>query len=116
MSTPRDPVRNQSPDADADRRVDSRADPSTALRDCRNAIEVIDRRIVALLAERVTLCLVAAQAKRDAALPIVDLAREVEVLRAAQAMAAEAKLPVQAVREIFERIVAVSRRAQQEAR
>lgn len=101
--------------AQHDSTSDGATGSSAALRDCRNAIEAVDRRIVALLAERVALCLVAAQAKRAAALPIVDPERESDVLRAAQSHAAAAGLPADAVRDVFERIVVLSRRAQQEA-
>lgn len=110
MTSPRDPSRLSTHD------LEVAVEPGAALRDCRNAIEEVDRRIVALLAERMTLCLRAATAKRNAALPIVDPVREAEVLRSAQALAAESGLPPEPVREIFERIVALARRAQLEER
>ena len=94
----------------------SHGEPADELRDCRNAIEVVDRRIVALLAERVALGLRAADAKRAAGLPIVDPARESEVLRCAIEAAEERNLPSKPVRHIFERIIELSRRAQESTR
>jgi prephenate dehydrogenase len=90
--------------------------PGEVLMECRNAIEVVDRRIVALLAQRVALGLRAATAKRDAGLPIADPAREADVFANVVAAADEQGLSVGAVRDIFQRIVAMSRRAQEDAR
>lgn len=92
---------------------ESARDPRDELRDCRNAIEVIDRRIVALLAQRVALGLRAADAKRRAGLPIIDASREAEVLRVAVDAARDEGLPIDPVRELFERIVRISRQAQE---
>jgi chorismate mutase len=83
---------------------------------CRNAIEVIDRRLVALLAQRVALGVRAAAAKRAAGLPLVDHEREAEVMRNVIAEARAHDLPVEPVEQLFGRIVAMSRRAQEEAR
>jgi chorismate mutase/prephenate dehydratase len=91
-------------------------DPREELIDCRNAIEVVDRRIVGLLAQRVALALRAASAKRAAGLPLVDRAREAEVLHRVAAEARGHDLPADAVEHIFERIVAMSRRAQEDGR
>ena len=90
--------------------------PADELMACRNAIEVVDRRIVALLAQRVALGLRAATAKREAGLPMVDPAREAEVMANVVAAAGEQGLPADPVRELFQRIVAMSRRAQEDAR
>jgi chorismate mutase len=90
--------------------------PRDELRECRNAIEVVDQRIVALLAQRVALGLRAAEAKRAAGLPLVDRARESEVLRGALAAARDHELPPEAVQRIFERIIELSRRAQEPPR
>ena len=91
-------------------------DPREELIDCRNAIEVVDRRIVALLAQRIALALRAANAKRAAGLPLVDRAREAEVIHRVVAEARSHDLPHDAVERIFERIVAMSRRAQEDQR
>jgi chorismate mutase len=90
--------------------------PRDELRDSRNAIEVVDRRIVALLAQRVALGLRAAEAKRAAGLPMVDRARESDVLRSVLAAAREHSLPSDSVERIFEQIIDLSRRTQEAAR
>ena len=90
-------------------------DPHEELRDCRNAIEVVDRRIVALLAQRVALALRAASAKRAAGLSLVDRARESEVIDRVAAEARSHHLPADAVERVFERIIDMSRRAQENA-
>ena len=90
-------------------------DPHEELRDCRNAIEVVDRRIVALLAQRVALALRAASAKRAAGLPLVDRARETEVIDRVVAEGRGHGLPADGLEKIFERIVTMSRRAQEDA-
>ena len=94
----------------------SASEPLDELRDCRNAIEVVDRRIIDLLAQRVALGLRAAEAKRAAGLPIVDRARESDVLRSVLTAAREHDLPAASVERIFERIIDLSRRAQETAR
>jgi chorismate mutase len=94
----------------------TRREPRDELRDCRNAIEVIDTRIVTLIAQRVQLGLRAAEAKRAAGLPLVDPARESEVLRFVLAAARDHELPDEPVQRIFERIIELSRRAQEKPR
>jgi chorismate mutase/prephenate dehydratase len=91
-------------------------DPRDELRDCRNAIEVVDSRIVALLAQRVELALRAAAAKRAAGLSLVDPARESEVIDRVILEARPHNLPADAIRQVFERIIDMSRRAQEDAR
>ena len=91
-------------------------DPREELMECRNAIEVVDRRIVALLAQRVALSLRAAAAKRDAGLPVVDPKREAAVIAHVLSAAREHRLPTDAVREVFQQVVEMSRRAQERAR
>lgn len=94
----------------------SARDPHDELMECRNAIEVVDQRIISLLAQRVALALRAARAKRDAGLPIVNPDREADVIQAAIAAASVEGLPADPVREIFQQIVGISRRAQESAR
>ena len=91
-------------------------DPHEELRDCRNAIEVVDRRIVALLAQRMTLARRAAQAKQQAGLPLVDMVREAEVFHRVATEARANDLPPDGVEQVFDRIVALSRRVQEETR
>ena len=89
-------------------------DPLTELATCRAQIEEIDRKLVALLAERVALGRRTATIKRAAGLPILDPQREAEVIRRAVTTAREHDLPVEAVREVFWHVVGLSRRAQEE--
>ncbi len=91
-------------------------DPREVLMECRNAIEVIDRRLVALLAQRNALGLRAAAAKHAAGLPLKDKAREAEVIERAVGEGRSHGLSDKAVKKIFERIVEMSRRAQEDAR
>ena len=90
-------------------------DPLAALAQCRSEIEEVDRRLIALLAQRVALGRKTATLKRAAGLPILDPQREAEVIRRAVATAREHELPVEAVREMFWQVVGLSRRAQEEA-
>ena len=96
------------PDADA-----GDSAPLAELAECRTNIEEIDRRIIALVAERVTLGKRTAALKRAAGLPILDPQREAEVIRRAVTTAREHDLPVEGVREMFWHIVGLSRRAQE---
>jgi chorismate mutase/prephenate dehydratase len=91
-------------------------EPRDELRDCRNAIEVLDSRIVALLAQRIEIALRAAAAKRAAGLSLVDPAREVEVIDRVVAEGRRHKLRADAIEQVFERIIDMSRRAQEDAR
>ena len=90
-------------------------DPLAELARCRTEIEEIDRRLIALLAERVALGRKTAKIKRAAGLPILDPQREAEVIRRAVMTAREHDLPVEAVREVFWHVVGLARRAQEEA-
>ena len=94
---------------------DGAAEARAQLAACRGEIEEIDRRLVALLAERVALGRRTATIKRAAGLPILDPQREAEVIRRAVATAREHDLPVEAVREVFWHVVGLSRRAQEES-
>jgi chorismate mutase len=95
--------------------ADDAGDPLAALAECRSEIEELDRRLVALLAERVALGRRTALLKRAAGLPILDPQREAEVIRRAVVNARAHNLPVEAVREMFWQVVGLSRRAQEEA-
>ncbi|MEP6621475.1 MAG: chorismate mutase [bacterium] len=95
--------------------TDGASDPRTELSACRAEIEQIDRSIVALLAQRVTLGRKTATLKRAAGLPILDPQREAEVIRRAVTAAREHALPEEAVREVFWHVVGLSRRAQEDA-
>lgn len=86
-----------------------------SLAECRDAIEALDLRLVALLAERVELGRQTARFKLAAGQPLLDPAREAAVIRRAVAAARDLALPVEPVREIFWQIVGMSRRAQEGA-
>lgn len=88
-------------------------DPLIELAECRTEIEDLDRRLVALLAERVALGKRTARLKKAAGLPILDPQREAEVIRRAVGTAREHDLPVEAIREVFWHVVGLSRRAQE---
>ena len=88
-------------------------DPLAELAQCRGEIEDLDRRLIALLAERVSLGKRTAALKTAAGLPILDPQREAEVIRRAVVTAREHDLPVEAVREVFWHVVGLSRRAQE---
>lgn len=91
-------------------------DPAPAeLVECRAAIEDIDRKLIALLAERVAIGRKTATIKRAAGLPILDPQREAEVIRRAVTTAREHDLPEEAVRQVFWHVVGLSRRVQEEA-
>ena len=90
-------------------------DSTAELARCRQDIERVDREIVRLLAERVTLGQRTGSLKRDAGLPILDPTREAAVIRRVTTIAREAGLPTEPVREIFWQIVGMSRRAQEQA-
>ncbi|MEO7457154.1 MAG: chorismate mutase [Gemmatimonadaceae bacterium] len=88
-------------------------EPLAALARWRGEIEEIDRRIVALIAERLAVAKQTARAKRAAGLAILDPQREAEVIRRAGVLAREHGLPAEAVREIYWQLVGLSRRVQE---
>lgn len=81
----------------------------------RTEIERIDRAIITLIAERLQLAGEIGCAKRDAGLPTVDPAREAAIVRHAGDLAREAGVPEEDVRDLFWRLVALSRRLQLES-
>lgn len=80
---------------------------------CRDDIERIDRQIIALLAERLSLGKRTGELKRAAGMAILDPTREAAVIRRVSGTAREAGLPSEPVREIFWQIVGMSRRVQE---
>jgi chorismate mutase len=95
--------------------VSSRPDQVAAgaeLSALRDEIERIDRALVDLLAERVRIGRRVARAKRHAGLPVLDPGREAEIVRRAAVRAREQDLPDETVREIFWRIIGLTRRSQ----
>ncbi len=95
-------------------------DPSPAARDAaldtlgryRQQIEQLDRDLVSLLAKRVALSKEIGAMKRVAGLPTLDPARESEVIRRAAALARDASLNDEKVRDIFWHVIGLSRAVQ----
>jgi len=81
----------------------------------RAEIERIDRALIGLIEERVRAAHRAAEAKRAAGLPTLDPAQEAAVIRRAAALARDAGLPEEGVRDLFWHIVGLTRRAEQAA-
>ncbi len=78
----------------------------------RGEIERIDRALVDLIRERVSAARGTAAAKRAAGLPTLDPPQEAAVIRRAAALAREAGLPAEDVRDVFWKVVALSRAAE----
>jgi chorismate mutase-like protein len=74
------------------------------LADCRRRIDVVDRRIVALLNERTRVVEEIGRIKQECGLPIYEPKREDEVYRNVSA-ASSGPLAADSVKRIFERIV-----------
>ena len=85
---------------------------STDLMRLRAEIERIDRALIGLIRERVTAARGTAAAKRAAGLPTLDPPQEATVIRRAAALAREAGLPAEEVRDVFWQLVALTRRAE----
>jgi prephenate dehydrogenase len=86
--------------------------PSPELADAREAIDGLDRAIVALLARRTELARRAAKAKAQLGRPVLDSAREGKVKEARRAWAREVDLDEEGIAEVFRAIMTLSRRAQ----
>jgi chorismate mutase len=80
----------------------------------REDMERIDRQLIRLIGERVRLARAIGQAKRVADLPTLDPAREAAVVRRAAALARDAGLRDDDVRQIFWHLIGLARRAQME--
>ena len=83
-----------------------------ALARCRQQIESLDRELIGLLAKRVALSKEIGSVKKVAGLPTLDPAREAEVIRRAAAMARDAGLNDEKVRDIFWHVIGLSRAVQ----
>ncbi len=78
-------------------------------------IERIDRALIGLIEERVHAAHRAAVAKRAAGLPTLDPAQEAAVIRRAAALARDAGLPEEDLRDVFWHVVGLTRRAEQDS-
>ncbi|MGA3120268.1 MAG: prephenate dehydrogenase/arogenate dehydrogenase family protein [Polyangiaceae bacterium] len=85
---------------------------SPELKQTRDHIDAVDRAIVHLLAQRSQLQERAAQAKAALGAPVLDGAREAEVLGTRRTWAQELKLDVEGVADVFRAVLTMSRRGQ----
>lgn len=101
---------------DVDDRRDSSmaalAQPSPELCQAREHIDELDRELIALLHRRSELSARAGLAKRATGAPVLDTARETELLRQRRDWAEQDGLPADVVVEVFRQILAMSRRVQ----
>ncbi len=88
-------------------------DDSTDLQALREALDGIDRRLIALLAERMTLAERVAAAKLDAAFPFRDREREDRLLVHLRRLAAEAGLDPHEIERLFRVVLEMSVARQQ---
>lgn len=86
------------------------ADPDLA--SIRADLARLDTQLLQLIAERVRLACAAGEAKRAAGAPLRDIARERATLDMVAKLAREHALDEAAVREVFERLIAIARAAQ----
>lgn len=82
----------------------------------RDEVENIDRDIVRLIARRVQIARLIGDTKRQHNLPTLDPAREAVIIRRSGALARDAGLAEEDVREIFWHLVGLSRRAQMDGK
>ena len=82
------------------------------LRECREKLDLIDARIIALFEERMEISEAVAAYKAEHGLPVLDAAREEEKRKAVAAQVKEEKNRDAAV-ELFDKIMALSRKRQE---
>lgn len=93
------------------------ADARTAeLERLRAEIDAVDASLVDAFARRVAIARRIGDLKEEAGQPVLDPSREAAVVRRAAERAREAGLDEEAVREVFWRLVGLSRRTQREER
>jgi len=85
-----------------------------SLDEARREIEALDRRIVALIAERVRHARRIGRLKREAGQPLLDPAREAAIIRRAADAARDEGIDPEAVRQLFWTLVGLCRRAQEQ--
>jgi prephenate dehydrogenase len=85
---------------------------SPELKQARDHIDAIDQEIVRLLAQRMQLSSRAAKAKAALGAPVLDAAREADVMAARRAWADASKVDPEGVAEVFRAILTMSRRGQ----
>jgi len=87
---------------------------SPELQEARELIDAVDHELIMLLARRATLARRAGKAKAELGHPIVDPAREAQLLADRRAWAESLQLDPEAVDELFRAILRFSRRAQRD--
>ena len=85
---------------------------SPELKETRDHIDAVDRDIVRLIAQRMELARRAARAKAAIGAPVLDGAREAELLAARGRWATEARIDEGGVEDVFRAILTLSRRTQ----
>jgi prephenate dehydrogenase len=85
---------------------------SPELKETRDHIDAVDQEILRLIAQRMELVRRAARAKAALGAPVLDGAREAELLAARGRWATEAKLDADSVEDVFRAILTLSRRTQ----
>ena len=85
---------------------------SDELRETRDAIDAVDREIIALLSRRAELSRRAGKAKARIGAPVHDQAREAQVLAARRAQAEEQGLDPESIEDVFRAVLRLSRRTQ----
>jgi prephenate dehydrogenase len=85
---------------------------SPELKETRDHVDAIDHEIVRLLGQRMQLSRRAARAKAALGAPVLDAAREAEVMTARRQWAGEARIDPDAVADVFRAIITMSRRGQ----
>jgi prephenate dehydrogenase len=101
-----------SPDSTGRFAIPDLGERSPELKQTRDHIDAVDREIVRLLSQREGLSKRAAQAKAKLGAPVLDPAREAEVVEARRTWARDSKLDEDAVIDVFRAIMTMSRRAQ----
>jgi prephenate dehydrogenase len=85
---------------------------SPALKEVRDHMDAIDEEIVRLLAQRMQLSQRAARAKAALGAPVLDGAREAELIAARRQWAAASRIDPDAVADVFRAVLTMSRRGQ----
>jgi chorismate mutase len=85
---------------------------AAALERIRERIDQIDEGLIDLMAARLELALEAAEVKTAGGMAQEDLAREAAIVRRATALARDRGLEAEATREVFWKLMALSRAAQ----
>lgn len=78
----------------------------------RGEIERVDQELVSLIARRIDIARSIGEAKKAMGLPTLDPAREAQLMRRVGALAREVGLEPEDLREIYWKLISMTRRAQ----